>query len=334
VDHRKKVVVFIPALNEADGLPQLFAKLKQVFSPEQLRHKDYVVETVVVDDGSTDNTRAIAKQYATAVISHPRNMGLGAATRSAMEYARDIGADAAVKLDADFQHDPEDIEKVIMPILRGETDLCWGSRFTGQITYRMPWVRWLGNHTFTWLMNVLTEFKISDAQTGLMAFGKRYLQVFEIRGSYNPPQQLLLDANLKCMRYAEVPVVFHARKTGKSFISFRYPVHVCVNLFRILVYANPLRVFGFIGFLFIVMSVLHSGTAMIAKYYHLVVPEFLLDKGLRLAMLIVGIQSFYFGILADMILRDRASRYLVRQVDHCNASPPTDDMEKRPSNDE
>ena len=57
----------------------------------------------------------------------------------------ELGADICIKLDADFQHDPDDIEKTIMPILNNETDICWGSRFTGKIKYRMPIERYIGN---------------------------------------------------------------------------------------------------------------------------------------------------------------------------------------------
>jgi hypothetical protein len=153
-------------------------------------------------------------------------------------------------------------------------------------------------------MNKVTDYKISDAQTGLMAFGRRYLEVFELHGNYNPPQQLLLDANYKHMRYTEVPVVFHKRTKGKSFVNLKYPIYVFVNMFRVLVYAIPLRTFGTIGILCIGFSILYLILSLMAKKYNWGLSILFIDE-VSLAFLIVGIQSFFFGFLADLIIHKR-----------------------------
>jgi glycosyltransferase involved in cell wall biosynthesis len=304
MDELKKVVVFIPALDEMDIIGATIDKVREIYSDEAIQKRGYVVELLVVDDGCTDNTVAIVKDKGVGIISHSKNLGLGAATRTGMEKAYEMGADVAVKLDADLQHDPMDIEKVVLPILEDKTDICWGSRFAGKINYKMPLIRYVGNKFFTWFMNQVTNYKISDAQTGLMAYSRKYLKVFELWGNYNPPQQLLVDANLKSMRYFEVPVTFNPRTTGKSFVSLKYPFYVLINILRVVIYANPLKVFSTFGMLLIVVSFFYFGIQQVVINFDLQMPIFLIDN-LSLHMFIVGLQTFFFGILADLIINKK-----------------------------
>jgi|TARA_B100002003_G_scaffold184082_1_gene172372 glycosyltransferase involved in cell wall biosynthesis len=305
MDNIKKVIIFIPAYNEEEMIGKVIDMVHETYPPAMTKAKGYLVEILVVNDGSRDKTEEIARQKGAEVYVHITNRGLGAATRSGMEEAYAMGADVAIKLDADLQHDPMDIEKTIMPILEDRTDICWGSRIAGEITYKMPLIRFVGNKFFTWLMNRMTTYEISDAQTGLMAFNRKYLAVFQIMGNYNPPQQLLVDAHNKNMRYHEVPVVFNARMTGKSFVSLRYPFFVVVNVFRMLLFANPLKMFSSVGFFLVFLAVLHSGVNILNQSYQWGLPSFFQDDGPRLALLIFGGQSFFFGVLADLIIKKK-----------------------------
>lgn len=300
----KKIVIFIPAFNEEGSIASVIEAVRAMYPLEVTRPRGYYMEPLVVNDGSTDKTEAIVASKGIKLIAHAKNLGLGAATRTAMETAYEMGADVAVKLDADFQHDPADLEKVILPILEDKADICWGSRFTGKINYKMPLIRYVGNKFFTWLMNQLTDYVVTDAQTGLMAFGRKYLAIFEIHGNYNPPQQLLIDANSKYMRYAEAPSVFHPRTTGKSFVSLKYPFYVLANIFRILVYANPLKVFSTIGLVFIIFSIGYYILSQLAKIYSWDI-SLIFIPNLGLITIILGVQSLFFGILADLIIKKR-----------------------------
>lgn len=300
----KKTVVFIPALNEEAKIGAAIDEVRNLYPDDGAIQRGYTVELLVVNDGSTDKTENIALAKGVTVVSHPKNLGLGAATRTGMEAAWEGGADFAIKLDADLQHDPRDIEKVLAPLVMGKADICWGSRFRGSINYRMPPIRYIGNKLFTWLMNQVTDFEISDAQTGLMAFNRRYLGIFEIHGNYNPPQQLLIDASCKDMRYMEVPVTFNKRTTGSSFISLKYPFYVGINMFRMLALGNPLKVFSILGMLTILFSFVYGLLAVMAKENHWPITAYFVDN-MSLVSLIIGVQLFLFGILADIIIRKR-----------------------------
>lgn len=297
----RKVIVFIPTLNEEDQIARVIKSIQDCYGDSAKR--GFVVETLMVDDGCTDNTvRRAEEAGVTRIVHHPKNLGLGAAVRTGMRVAHEMGADVAVKIDADMQHDSKDIEAVIQPILQDTADIVWGSRFAGEITYRMPLHRRWGNKFFTWLMNVLTDYDISDAQTGLMAFDRRYLACFQILADYNNPQQLLLDANSKHMRYMEVPVVFHKRETGSSFVSFRYPLKVIPTILWMITYANPMRVFVPLGQLMFLVACLVT-VYDLASYWYGYVEQLFIHWGYIILFALAGLQTLFFGVLADMIRR-------------------------------
>ena len=125
----KKVIAFIPVFNEEDSIEKVIDTVFSTYPIAKTEKKGYLLEILVINDGSTDSTDEIIKQKKVSIVSHSVNRGLGAATRTAMNKCYELGADICIKLDADFQHDPDDIEKTIMPIIKNETDICWGSRF-------------------------------------------------------------------------------------------------------------------------------------------------------------------------------------------------------------
>ena len=300
-DRVKRVIVFIPALNEEEKIGEVIQKISEYY--EDSNSEGFLIETIVVDDGSTDSTVQKAQDAGVReVISHSHNLGLGAATRTGMQMAFDMGADVAVKMDADFQHDPEDIKRVVEPILKERADIVYGSRFTGRINYRMPMIRHAGNKFFTWLMRRITGWPITDAQTGLMAYSRKYLADFNIVGDYNAPQQIVIDAYNKHLCYAEVPVVFHARTTGDSFVSLRYPFKVLPQILRIMMLGNPLKIFVNLGFVFLLMSFLIGCYDLYLYIYH---PEAYIHETLIAIFFVSGIQAVFFGLLADLVKNNK-----------------------------
>ncbi len=292
------VVVFVPALNEEGTIGKLIKRINELY--RNRRDKGFTIEVIVVNDGSTDKTEEIAKEAgAVKIVKHPFSRGLGAATRTGMQTAYEMKADIAVKIDADFQHDPQDIEKVIRPILDDEADCVFGSRFLGGLQYKMPFHRKWGNTFFSFLVRKLTGLNTTDAQTGLMAFSRRYLRKFEMVGDYNETQQLIIDSWGKHFRVIEVPVVFHKRMRGKSFISPRYPFRVLPVVLRMIVRTNPLRVFVPAGCVLISVGVIVA-LAVIFGW----APPFVGDATV-VVLLVGGIQIVMFGLLADIWAKRR-----------------------------
>ena len=186
----------------------------------------------MVDDGSTDATAEAAKQEgADLVVSHPRNLGLGAALRSGLAAARGMDARAAVYIDADGEYPPEQIPDLLKPIEDGKADYVLGSRYLGT-RERQPVLRLIANVIFTGLLCFASGRRITDGQTGFRAFSRRALECAEIIHDYNYAQVLTLDLLKKGMRMREVPISYRFRTKGESFISIKYLWRVPTAMLR------------------------------------------------------------------------------------------------------
>jgi uncharacterized membrane protein YbhN (UPF0104 family) len=215
--------VIIPAHNEEANLPGVLARIPREMIPN--------ARVIVVDDGSTDGTAAVARAWGATLVSHPVNRGLGAALRTGLETARDLGAGAAVYIDADGEYDPLEIPVLLAPVLAGKADYVIGSRYLRKGT-RQPLLRRLGNALLTWGLSFLAGRRITDGQSGFRAFSRRALDCAEIIHDYNYAQVLTLDMLRKRMRYAEVAISYRVRTSGKSFISSRYVWKVPLGIGR------------------------------------------------------------------------------------------------------
>ena len=294
--HLPYVVVFIPAYNEENSIGDVIKRIKEIYVGGE--NQDYIVETIVVDDGSKDKTAQAARHAGVKkIVTHPYNRGLGAATRTGLQTAFEMGADIAVKIDADMQNPPEEIETVIRPILEDRADCVFGSRLMGGLIYEMPAYRKWGNKFFAWLVSKIIGFKWTDATTGLMAFHRRYLEVFNIIKDYNETQQLIIDSWGKHMRVMEVSTKFHPRKSGKSFIKagFKYPAIVIPTMIRMYIHFKPLRSFLSIGLVWIIAGIIAACNLIIKN------GNTIFGSATVAILIIVGFQIIFFGLLADQI---------------------------------
>ena len=211
-----KVIVFIPALNEEDSIAQVIQKVPRHF------HPNVTVEVLVIDDGSTDRTVAVAKEAgADHISSLAKNRGLGAAVRAGLQESYRLGADISVMIDADDEYPANEIPNVLEPIFTGEADYTMGSRFRGTIQ-GMRLHRRLGNYCFTTLQCLLLRKWIRDGQSGMRAFSRQAMEHGEIIHDYRASAQVItLNLVRKGFRVQEVPITYKVRETGDSFISFR-----------------------------------------------------------------------------------------------------------------
>jgi len=292
---RKLVVIYIPSHNEEKTLGNIIGKIREYYVKKD---QGYDIKIIVVNDGSRDKTFEIAKKLKVDhIVTHHKNMGLGAATRSGLRQAYDMGADVAVKIDADFQHDPLDIDRVVKPILNDVTDVCFGSRFLGKIKYKMPLYRKFGNNFFSFITRILTGLKVTDGQTGLIATNRRYLEKFRLVQNHNETQQMIIDAWRNQLRFIEVPVVFHKRLHGKSFISFKYPFIVFPNIIRLFIHSCPLKIFLPIGLVLCFLSILAFSLYLGGNQ--------VIGTRSVLILGISGLQIVLFGLVGDIISKKR-----------------------------
>ena len=297
---KKRIVILIPAHDEADRIGEVVAALRGIVEPfEKLGCS---LSIYIVDDGSSDDTGNLARQAgAERVIRHPVNQGLGAAVRSGLTAAHGDGADIVVKFDADLQHDPADLVAMVRPLLDDEADVVYGNRFE-RLEYRMPLVRRLGNAAFTGLMRWLTGWPLRDSQPGIFAVGRPYLERFYLPGDYNYTQQILLDAYHRGLRFAHVPVAFRKRATGESFVSYRYPFKVLPQIVMVLVGVKPMKVFAPIGVAFLMLAASVFSWELV-RWLGGDAARPVENVNLVLGAGLFGLQTLFFGILAELIVR-------------------------------
>jgi len=203
-----KLLIIIPAYNEQDAIRGVLARV-----PKQLL--GYDVEALVVVDGATDATEAVAIEQQFPVAAHIINRGQGDALRTGFEIARAQGADMVVNMDADGQHQPEEIERLVAPIVAGEADFVMGSRFLGHYE-EAGGARHLGIVGFSRLISVLSRVRITDCTNGFRAIRGDALGRLELHEDRFSTAELILEAAKKGLRIREVPVSILRRAEGES----------------------------------------------------------------------------------------------------------------------
>ncbi|MCD6020637.1 MAG: hypothetical protein K0R20_347 [Actinomycetia bacterium] len=212
----QRLVTICPAFNEAENVA---AVIKQIPAMIEGHH----VVPVVVSDGSTDGTAAVAREAGAYVAELPIRRGGGLALRVGYEIALQLGAQIVVTLDSDGQHLPEEIPIVIAPILAGEADYVNGSRLLGSFE-RESVVRHLGVHVFSRIITLLTGRRITDPSSGYRAARADLLERVVLKQDQFWSTEILIEALRHRARVVEVPVTFLARAGGESKKpkSFRY----------------------------------------------------------------------------------------------------------------
>jgi uncharacterized membrane protein YbhN (UPF0104 family) len=205
------VVAVIPVHNEAATVGDVVGRLPAVACGRPVR-------TIVVDDGSTDGSAALAAAAGAAVVAQPGNLGLGAAVRRALAEASVLDPACVVYLDADGEYAPEELELLAAPVLAGRADYVVGSRFAGGAR-RMRAHRSAGNRLLTrWVRWMTRRRDLTDGQSGYRAFSPAAAASAEIVHDYNYAQVLTLDLLGKGFAYAEVPITYAFRTAGSSFV--------------------------------------------------------------------------------------------------------------------
>jgi len=288
-----KTAIIVPVFNEAENLPILFENIEKIERPEFI--------FIFVNDGSQDKSFEILKtaNFNHLLINHKKNLGLASAVKSGIDEAKKLDVDYVVKVDADLQHNLEEID-LLLKELNEEVDFVYGDRFNGEINYKMEFIRKVGNKFFSSLTKWLTGYKITDSQPGFIAMKIELAKKIRMLGNYNYTQQVLIEASLLGFKFKQVPITFNKRIHGSSFVSLKYPFKVFWQIFIIYSSLKPLSTFGKLGSLLMLISVLIS-SYQIYLFNIGINEKFIQNDDLVSLLFLFGIQTIFVGVLGNLI---------------------------------
>ena len=189
-----RICVVIPALNEEGSIGQLVGNVLS-----------YAGEVVVVDDGSTDDTCAIARDAGATVVRHPETLGKGAALRTGFDYVLKAGYDGVITMDADGQHDYRDVPVFISEAGRSDAGIILGTRMMS--VAEMPLIRLLTNVVTSRIVSIISRQRVTDSQVGFRFIRREVLEAVNLTtANYETESEILIKASRKGFRISEIPV--------------------------------------------------------------------------------------------------------------------------------
>jgi len=218
-----KLLIVIPAYNEAENIGQVIRELEETV-PEY----DYVV----INDGSADRTAEICREKSFPLLDLPVNLGLTGAFQTGMRYACETGYDAAIQIDADGQHDPRYIPEMVRVMEEKGADLVIGSRFKTEKKPRTA--RMAGNTLIELCVKLTTGRRLTDPTSGMRLYGRKVLPRMAYGVNYRPEPDTVAHLIRSGNKVEEVQVTMRERTAGDSYLtlgkSARYMLQMCMDI--------------------------------------------------------------------------------------------------------
>ena len=225
-----KTLIAIPAYNEEECIEATVEELRRV-APE--------FDFVVINDGSRDKTLAICRRLGCEVVDMPINCGLTVGFQTAAKYALAHGYDAMVQFDADGQHKPEYIAKLVEQMQRSDSDIVVGSRFLN--VPKGSSLSMVGARMITLLIKVLTGTRVSDPTSGFRLFNCRVLELFATDDSLNPEPETIALLLRRGFKVSEVQVGMRERQGGESYLNLARSISYMARVFVSLLFVQWFR---------------------------------------------------------------------------------------------
>ena len=324
-----KLIIQIPCFNEAKILPKTLSQL-----PREIAGIDKI-ETLIVDDGSKDNTVDVAREQGVDHIAHlPRHFGLAQAYARGLDACLRLGADIIVNTDADNQYPASDIEKLVRPILEGQAEMVIGDRGVRSVAH-FPIHKRLLQSLGSRIVSATSGLTIPDATSGFRAITRQVALETMVLSNYSYTLETLIQAGAKRVTVAFVPIETNPpERPSRLFQNIRsYLVNSSVTIMRSFAMYRALRIFTGISIFMLLIGAIIGGRFV---YYYLSGEGGGMVQSLILAaiFLIVGFVTFLIGVIADLvsfnrkILEEVLFRLRKRDAEQTRVeqeSPPTQD---------
>lgn len=266
-----------------------------------LNTRQYVDEVIVVDDGSTDNTVEIAGLAGADVVRHEQNRGYGAAIQSIIAEARKRDPDVLVILDADAQHNPQEIPKIIKPIQEG-SDFVIGSR--KEQGSKIPFYRRFGQKVILRSINILSKDRLTDSECGFRAFSRRAISTLKLKeNGMAVSAETVAEAARQNLKVAEVPVSVTYRKDSSTHNPVAHGLGVFTRILVMISERMPLFFFGIAGGILIVLGIIAG-----VRVLQLFTDSSVLPVGTTMVavlFLVIGVFSIFTGLILRALSRWR-----------------------------
>jgi len=293
-----RLIIQIPAYNEQDTLPAVLADL-----PHSIEGID-LIETLVIDDGSTDDTSTVARQCgADYVVRHRGNKGLAAAFQTGLDVSLRLGADIIVNTDGDGQYPGAAIAQLVQPILAGQADIVIGDRGVQHIHHFSARKRLL-QRLGSWVVGRASGIHVPDAPSGFRAYSREAALRLFVTSDFSYTLENLIQAGKRRLTMAHIPIQTRAtrRKSKLHRGDWDFVKRQAATIIRTYVSYEPLKTFFYLAAPFLLVGVLLLGR--IGMLY--LAGE--MTRGSNVQSLIVGVTALIigflillFGILADRI---------------------------------
>ncbi|PID30382.1 glycosyl transferase [Candidatus Saccharibacteria bacterium] len=247
-----RVFVQIPCLNEESTLGPVLESI-----PKKIDHVDHI-EILIIDDGSTDGTVALAKKYGVKhFVRHAGNMGLARSFRDGVEYALAHGADIVVNTDGDNQYPQDRIGDLVQPIIAGHADIVIADRQTSKIAHFSPFKK-LMQRFGSWVVNKAATTNLPDAASGFRAYSRQSLYRLNIVTQFSYCMETIIQAGNKRMRIESIPITTNP-KTRESRLFKNIWQHMAKSakaIIRSYIMFKPHMTFLVLGLVFLVLGLI------------------------------------------------------------------------------
>ncbi|MGZ4862853.1 MAG: glycosyltransferase family 2 protein [Halobacteriota archaeon] len=296
------VVVGIPCYNEEVAIGSLV-----------LRASQYADEVVVLDDGSTDKTAEVARFAGARVLIHEVNTGKGAALRDLFQYATQAGFDVLVIIDGDGQHNPDDIPKLVEPLMRDEADVVNGSRYLSGGAGSTPRYRRFGQRVLDKVIHfgLNDDVTFTDTQSGFRAFSTKTAPFFKFNADkLTIDSEMLMEAANAQLRIKEVDVGVRYDVGRSSAHPVSHGLQVLTGVLRNIEFNRPLLAFTVPGLILVAIA---AGLAVFVLQAYYIVGHVVLGPTLLMLLLtVVGTFLVFTGIILHSVSGLVDSRAQVR----------------------